>query len=218
MMEIVYQIPFQYTEDTLKLLFAVCEMVDGFGPEIDVSALCLPKSQLINEETDLVFWRSRLRVDYETREVVSFEKSSYRNRMRWMENTMPASTDLAVRCFDPAWIVEDENELGYTCGLCEFEPNKIDNSIHYVKFVLSVYNNTHANRKYTFKDVSMLKATLRKSISEEVLFECEIDLGDNENDAGSFLCLKREIDNSFALYKDEDYAQGGLLEYVNQYC
>lgn len=211
----LYSIPSQYIKDTLCLSFFVCEMVDSWGPEIDVCALCLPKSQIIKEKTDFVFWRSMLRVDYETREIVPFDKS-YRNMMRWMGNTLPASTDLAVRSYDPAWIVEDEEESGYICGFCEFEPSKIDDNISLVKFVLSVRD--QPNRKYTFMDASMIKATLRDATNEDVLFECEIDVRNNKNNAGSFLCLKREADNSLALYKDEDFVQGGLSEYVNQYC
>lgn len=214
-MKRVYQIPSQYIKDTLCLSFVACEMVDSWGPEIDVCALCLPKSQIIEKKTDFVFWNSQLRVDYESQKIVPFGDFLYRDKIRWKENTLPASTDLSVRC-DPAWFIGDEEETGYICGLCEFEPSMIDDNISLVKFVLSVTD--QPNRKYTFSDASMIKATLRDITNDEILFECEFDTRSNKNNAGSFLFLKREADNSFALYKDEDCVQGGLYEYVNQYC
>ena len=212
----LYSIPPLLIEEPLCISFELSE--DVIGTEIDVSALCLPESQIINNKTDFVFWNSELRLDYKTRKVVSFEKSSNLNWRRWKENTIPASTDLAVRCYDSAWIMEEESDYLYLCGLVEFETYKIDNSIHYVKFVLSVFNNAQANRKYTFMDGSTLKATLRKAKNGDVIYEHVIDLKDNRNDAGSFFCLRRDPDNSFAIYRDEDFVQGGLIEYLNQYC
>lgn len=196
------------------------------GTDLDLCAFMLGKDGMIHQKEDLVYFNSRLRwkteKDFNDEDFNPLKGSfsqwpatgaDFRNPRRWMEATLPISTDGSViGSWDDKAEDEDDNEVKYECMhilLDEVDIRKYSSIVF-----AAVVARERINIGETFMDAHDPAVTIYNAENDKVIAEYKLASAFPGKDA---VCFGRmEFDNHTFLwnYQPMDEAYNGGMHYL----